>query len=52
MVEEAKPNSSVIWQTHNSPQERQQDPHPVRVGQRLGDRHEFAHNLLFRQMTK
>ncbi len=32
--------------------EREENPHPVRVGQRLGDGHEFAHIIVFRQMTK
>jgi hypothetical protein len=32
--------------------ERQENPHAAGVGQRLGDGHEFAHKLLFRQMTK
>jgi hypothetical protein len=32
--------------------ERQENPHAAGVGQRLGDSHEFAHKLLFRQMTK
>jgi hypothetical protein len=32
--------------------ERQENPHPAGIGQRFGDGHEFAHYLLFRQITK